>query len=150
MLQVFSKFGKVTKLDFLFHKTGPSKGKPRGYAFVEYRGKDVRPISYLRCLCSDTLEGCIEGFSECPRQAPSWAKDRRNLRQPSTSSRILFLKFWAAIQEIRSTEAYCAITAEAARAVRKVSHPHQPYGRCSSHMIGLKTRSLRWKRSYGK
>ena len=41
MLQVFSKFGKISKLDFLFHKTGPSKGKPRGYAFVEYKDKEV-------------------------------------------------------------------------------------------------------------
>ncbi|KAH6904312.1 hypothetical protein BKA70DRAFT_1432527 [Coprinopsis sp. MPI-PUGE-AT-0042] len=29
LLHVFSKFGKVTKLDFLFHKSGPMKGKPR-------------------------------------------------------------------------------------------------------------------------
>ncbi|KAH7919981.1 RNA-binding domain-containing protein [Leucogyrophana mollusca] len=36
LLQVFSKFGKVSKLDFLFHKAGPNRGKPRGYAFVEY------------------------------------------------------------------------------------------------------------------
>ncbi|EIW76059.1 RNA-binding domain-containing protein [Coniophora puteana RWD-64-598 SS2] len=36
LIQVFSKFGKVTKLDFLFHKSGPNRGKPRGYAFVEY------------------------------------------------------------------------------------------------------------------
>ncbi|KZT03649.1 RNA-binding domain-containing protein [Laetiporus sulphureus 93-53] len=36
LLQVFNKYGKVSKLDFLFHKTGPMKGKPRGYAFVEY------------------------------------------------------------------------------------------------------------------
>ncbi|KAJ7126135.1 hypothetical protein C8R44DRAFT_617968 [Mycena epipterygia] len=40
LLQIFSKFGKVTKLDFLFHKTGLLKGKPRGYAFVEYGNKD--------------------------------------------------------------------------------------------------------------
>ncbi|KAF7419344.1 hypothetical protein PC9H_001931 [Pleurotus ostreatus] len=39
LLQVFSKFGKVTKMDFLFHKTGALKGKPRGYAFVEYADK---------------------------------------------------------------------------------------------------------------
>jgi hypothetical protein len=47
---VFSKFGKVTKLDFLFHKTGLLKGKPRGYAFVEYGNKDVSffiPRRYL-------------------------------------------------------------------------------------------------------
>jgi hypothetical protein len=45
LLQIFSKFGKVTKLDFLFHKTGLLKGKPRGYAFVEYGNKDVRFLS---------------------------------------------------------------------------------------------------------
>ncbi|KAG6896437.1 hypothetical protein C0992_008314, partial [Termitomyces sp. T32_za158] len=37
---VFSKFGKVTKLDYLFHKSGALKGKPRGYAFVEYASND--------------------------------------------------------------------------------------------------------------
>ncbi|EIN05493.1 hypothetical protein PUNSTDRAFT_137604 [Punctularia strigosozonata HHB-11173 SS5] len=36
LIQVFSKFGKISKLDFLFHKSGPLKGKPRGYAFVQY------------------------------------------------------------------------------------------------------------------
>jgi len=41
LLQVFSKFGKVTKLDFLFHKAGALKGKPRGYAFIEYGSTDV-------------------------------------------------------------------------------------------------------------
>ncbi|KAF9234320.1 hypothetical protein BU15DRAFT_52761 [Melanogaster broomeanus] len=36
LLKVFSKFGKVSKLDFLYHKAGPNKGKPRGYAFIEF------------------------------------------------------------------------------------------------------------------
>ncbi|KIP01387.1 hypothetical protein PHLGIDRAFT_123390 [Phlebiopsis gigantea 11061_1 CR5-6] len=36
LLQVFSKYGKIAKLDFLFHKAGPMRGKPRGYAFVEF------------------------------------------------------------------------------------------------------------------
>ncbi|KLO12461.1 RNA-binding domain-containing protein [Schizopora paradoxa] len=39
-LNVFSKYGKISKLDFLFHKSGPSKGKARGYAFVEYAGNE--------------------------------------------------------------------------------------------------------------
>jgi len=39
-LHVFSKYGKISKLDFLFHKSGPSKGKPRGYAFVEYASNE--------------------------------------------------------------------------------------------------------------
>ncbi|KAI0338398.1 RNA-binding domain-containing protein, partial [Trametopsis cervina] len=41
LLQVFSKFGKVAKLDFLFHKSGPLRGKPRGYAFVEFAESHV-------------------------------------------------------------------------------------------------------------
>ncbi|KAG8221581.1 hypothetical protein J3R82DRAFT_1825 [Butyriboletus roseoflavus] len=36
LIQVFTKFGKIAKLDFLFHKSGLNKGKPRGYAFVEF------------------------------------------------------------------------------------------------------------------
>lgn len=43
-MQVCSKHGKISKLDFLFHKAGPQKGKPRGYAFVEYATAEVRPL----------------------------------------------------------------------------------------------------------
>ncbi|KAH9061167.1 hypothetical protein EDB87DRAFT_490845 [Lactarius vividus] len=39
LIQVFSKFGKLARLDYLFHKTGALRGKPRGYAFVEYTGE---------------------------------------------------------------------------------------------------------------
>lgn len=42
-MQACSRYGKITKLDYLFHKTGPQKGKPRGYAFVEYDTNQVRP-----------------------------------------------------------------------------------------------------------
>jgi RNA recognition motif-containing protein len=41
LVQLLSKHGKIAKLDFLFHKAGPRKGKPRGYAFVEYATKEV-------------------------------------------------------------------------------------------------------------
>lgn len=42
LVQVFGKFGKITKMDFMFHKSGVLKGKPRGYAFIEFSNKDVR------------------------------------------------------------------------------------------------------------
>lgn len=41
LIQVFSKFGKLVRLDYLFHKTGALRGKPRGYAFVEYSSDQV-------------------------------------------------------------------------------------------------------------
>ena len=71
LLQVFSKFGKVTKLDFLFHKTGLLKGKPRGYAFVEYGNKDVSsfyttslrlPIRAMMLTFFMILVGCSQSF----------------------------------------------------------------------------------------
>lgn len=42
-MQTCARYGKITKLDYLFHKAGPQKGKPRGYAFVEYDTNQVRP-----------------------------------------------------------------------------------------------------------
>ncbi|KAF7299264.1 Single-stranded nucleic acid binding protein [Mycena indigotica] len=47
LLQIFTKHGRVSKFDFLFHKSGALKGKPRGYAFVEYGDKDVSPTTML-------------------------------------------------------------------------------------------------------
>ncbi|WWC94910.1 hypothetical protein V866_001762 [Kwoniella sp. B9012] len=40
LIQIFSKYGKITKLDFMFHKTGVLKGKPRGFAFIQFTDKD--------------------------------------------------------------------------------------------------------------
>ncbi|KAJ3510457.1 hypothetical protein NLJ89_g4662 [Agrocybe chaxingu] len=40
LIKVFSRFGRVTKVDMPIHKTGLSKGKPKGYAFIEYGHKD--------------------------------------------------------------------------------------------------------------
>ncbi|KAF9112463.1 hypothetical protein BGX27_003350 [Mortierella sp. AM989] len=36
LLKLFSPFGKITKLDFMFHWHGAKKGTPRGYCFLEY------------------------------------------------------------------------------------------------------------------
>ena len=41
LLQVFQKYGQITKLDFMFHKTGVSKGKPRGFAFIQFAEQHV-------------------------------------------------------------------------------------------------------------
>lgn len=36
LLRLFSPFGSISKLDFLFHLNGPQKGRPRGFAFIEF------------------------------------------------------------------------------------------------------------------
>ena len=50
LIQVFSKYGKITKLDFMFHKSGVLKGKPRGYAFIEFSNKDVSGLDVASCV----------------------------------------------------------------------------------------------------
>ena len=43
IIQFLSRYGKIAKFDFLFHKSGPKRGRPRGrgYAFVEYATAEV-------------------------------------------------------------------------------------------------------------
>lgn len=36
LIKVLQKYGRVEKFDFLFHKSGPQQGQPRGYCFVTY------------------------------------------------------------------------------------------------------------------
>lgn len=36
LLKLFKPYGTIIQLDYLFHKSGPQKGEPRGYAFVAY------------------------------------------------------------------------------------------------------------------
>ncbi|GAB5593625.1 hypothetical protein Unana1_08525 [Umbelopsis nana] len=39
LVKLFEPFGKITLLDFLFHFSGPKRGQPRGYCFIEYSTK---------------------------------------------------------------------------------------------------------------
>lgn len=39
-MKLFSPFGNLTNIDFLWHKGGPKKGQPRGYCFIDYAEKE--------------------------------------------------------------------------------------------------------------
>lgn len=71
LLQVFSKFGKISKLDFLFHKSGPLKGKPRGYAFVEYADADVSTALPTHTTTSLTLGLFLRFIGHYPTRIPT-------------------------------------------------------------------------------
>jgi len=59
LIQLCAKLGRIAKIDYLFHKTGPQKGKPRGYAFVEYSAAEVRlALSYA------PLEACARADAD--------------------------------------------------------------------------------------
>uniref|UniRef100_A0A8C2AY69 Probable RNA-binding protein 18 n=1 Tax=Cyprinus carpio TaxID=7962 RepID=A0A8C2AY69_CYPCA len=41
LVKLLEKFGQVKQFDFLFHKSGPLEGQPRGYCFVNFHTKEV-------------------------------------------------------------------------------------------------------------
>ncbi|CAG5128092.1 unnamed protein product, partial [Candidula unifasciata] len=36
ILKLVQKFGALRKINFIYHKVGPDKGKPKGYCFVSF------------------------------------------------------------------------------------------------------------------
>ncbi|KAK1147264.1 putative RNA-binding protein 18 [Acipenser oxyrinchus oxyrinchus] len=40
LVKLLERFGKVKQFDFLFHKSGPLEGQPRGYCFVNFETKE--------------------------------------------------------------------------------------------------------------
>ncbi|KAG0360997.1 hypothetical protein BG005_009457 [Podila minutissima] len=48
VLKLFTPFGKITKLDFMFHWHGPKKGTPRGYCFLEFETADQAAKAVLQ------------------------------------------------------------------------------------------------------
>ncbi|XP_055081725.1 probable RNA-binding protein 18 isoform X2 [Periophthalmus magnuspinnatus] len=40
LVKLLEKFGKVKQFDFLFHKSGPLEGQPRGYCFVNFSTRE--------------------------------------------------------------------------------------------------------------
>jgi len=40
LIKLLQKFGTVVNFNFLFHKTGPLQGQPRGYCFVTYETRE--------------------------------------------------------------------------------------------------------------
>lgn len=58
------KHGTIEKFDLLFHRSGPSAGQPRGYAFVTY-SNNVDAIK-----AKDALDGMVMGRK---RMVVRWA-----------------------------------------------------------------------------
>jgi len=110
LLQVFSKCGKVKGLDYLFHKSGPQKGKPRGYAFLEYgRSEDAgkaialfndKVIRGRKLVVTYATQSPYEDASSTSRSGPR--------RIPSEASRPTTLSLLKSPSRPQSTESKIA------------------------------------------
>nr|XP_022323592.1 probable RNA-binding protein 18 [Crassostrea virginica] len=48
ILKILQKFGSLKKFDFLYHKSGPDMGKPRGYCFASYENKESAELALAK------------------------------------------------------------------------------------------------------
>ncbi|KAJ4446900.1 hypothetical protein ANN_13601 [Periplaneta americana] len=64
VLKLVQKHGTIEKFDLLFHRSGPSAGQPRGYAFVTYSSSEDA------AKAKDSLDGTLMG---CKRVVVRWA-----------------------------------------------------------------------------
>uniref|UniRef100_A0A3Q3K8D2 Probable RNA-binding protein 18 n=1 Tax=Monopterus albus TaxID=43700 RepID=A0A3Q3K8D2_MONAL len=49
LVKLLEKFGTVKQFDFLFHKSGPLEGQPRGYCFVNFSTREEAERA-IQCL----------------------------------------------------------------------------------------------------
>ncbi|KAM9735642.1 putative RNA-binding protein 18 isoform 1-T1 [Menidia menidia] len=49
LIKLLEKFGTVKQFDFLFHKSGPLEGQPRGYCFVNFSTREEAERA-IQCL----------------------------------------------------------------------------------------------------
>ncbi|KAH9444616.1 hypothetical protein MJO28_013354 [Puccinia striiformis f. sp. tritici] len=88
LVALFSKFGKISKLDFLFHKSGVLRGKPRGYAFIEMNRRDEalkamvelnnKPVRGKRILVTQANESQYQEHQTSNQSKPNHHSHQNN------------------------------------------------------------------------
>ncbi|KAI9262242.1 hypothetical protein BDA99DRAFT_510658 [Phascolomyces articulosus] len=56
VVKLFEPYGKITFLDYMFHWSGPKKGQPRGYCFLEYEKKE-NALNAMSALSGKVVKG---------------------------------------------------------------------------------------------
>ncbi|KAI9322594.1 hypothetical protein BX666DRAFT_636445 [Dichotomocladium elegans] len=56
IVKLFEPFGKISFLDYLFHWSGPKKGQPRGYCFLEYE-KVEHAVNAINSMHQKVIKG---------------------------------------------------------------------------------------------
>ena len=86
LVQFMSKHGKITKFDFLFHREGPKKGKPRGYAFVEYSTAEVGFVASQAPMMNVLIDCWPYYRYSATKRSGSYGNNDRIARQAPTGS----------------------------------------------------------------
>ncbi|XP_005103562.1 probable RNA-binding protein 18 [Aplysia californica] len=74
ILKLTQKFGSIRKMDFVYHKSGPEKGKSKGYCFVSFHTWEA----------ADNARRALDGkFAMSRPMYVKWAQGARELIEPA-------------------------------------------------------------------
>ncbi|KAL0074916.1 hypothetical protein J3Q64DRAFT_1851002 [Phycomyces blakesleeanus] len=89
VVKLFEPFGKITFLDYMFHWSGPKKGQPRGYCFLEYEKKE-EALKAMSALHGRIVKGrpLVVSFAHMTNQEDSSSRrgqtSTNSLHRPNT------------------------------------------------------------------
>ncbi|KAF9903053.1 hypothetical protein EC991_004266 [Linnemannia zychae] len=146
LLKLFSPFGKVTKLDFMFHYNGPKKGAPRGYCFLEYEtsAQAAMAIKQMnrRSLKNRALIVSLANIAP-PSTDQEGRKKSHDPNRPTTFSLLKAgaLKNASTDEKIKAMERKLAQMAESPNKSASTAHPSLPNRPSSSNTTGSRSRT---------
>ncbi|KAK2141447.1 hypothetical protein LSH36_1095g00093 [Paralvinella palmiformis] len=88
LLKLLQKYGELAKFDFLYHKSGPDQGKPRGYCFVTYSCKELLPLLVIQN--AEHAKRCLDGKLALSKRLV--VKNAKTERKDFLSSAVLLPK----------------------------------------------------------
>ncbi|KAG0364121.1 hypothetical protein BC939DRAFT_504116 [Gamsiella multidivaricata] len=133
VLKLFSPFGKITKLDFMFHWHGPKKGTPRGYCFLEFESaaQAAAAIKEMNRKAIKLRPLSVSLANMAPPSADS-EKGRKRMLDPNRPTAFSLLKAGGALknastnEKIKAMERKLAQMAEPPKASAPPAHSSLP------------------------
>ncbi|KAF9973470.1 hypothetical protein BGZ73_003302 [Actinomortierella ambigua] len=86
VVKLFTPYGKIANLDFMFHWHGPKKGTPRGYCFLEYETSEQASTA-VKAMNKKTVKQKTLHVSLANAAPVKAENDNVNKKRPIDSSR---------------------------------------------------------------
>uniref|UniRef100_A0A3Q3LKA0 Probable RNA-binding protein 18 n=1 Tax=Mastacembelus armatus TaxID=205130 RepID=A0A3Q3LKA0_9TELE len=132
LVKLLEKFGNVKQFDFLFHKSGPLEGQPRGYCFVNFSTREE----------AERAIQCLNGkLALSKKLVVRWAHAQRfeGFRNDKTMPQSLEPSF-------RCATSYCAkIRAIEAKLQMMEENPDDEYSGPSAYVYNKPPERKRWE-----
>ncbi|KAF9896127.1 hypothetical protein BX616_008078 [Lobosporangium transversale] len=128
VLKLFSPFGKITKLDFMFHWHGAKKGTPRGYCFLEFEAASqaADAVKYMNRKSIKMRPLNVSLANMAPPTASDGEKGRKRTMDPNRPTAFSLLKAGGTLKNASTDEKIRAMERKLAQMSEPVKVPVPP------------------------